>query len=190
MTFHFRRPPQGPASRAGRAARSGRCRVRAARPGRSRADRPPRRGARQIPRHRRRQEPAGRHQARGQYPPHRGEEGQHSPTPARPMPHCSSRPRKRNLPAPSALPRPRPTTAVAKEDFAAAMTAMAKLRPHVDAFFDKVTVNVEDKALAGQPAEAAERNPRSHPGGGGFLEDRGQLSSSCPACAGHPRLGI
>ena len=35
--------------------------------------------------------------------------------------------------------------AVAKEDFAAAMTAMAKLRPHVDAFFDKVTVNVDDK---------------------------------------------
>ena len=27
------------------------------------------------------------------------------------------------------------------------MTAMSKLRPHVDAFFDKVTVNVEDKAL-------------------------------------------
>jgi glycyl-tRNA synthetase beta chain len=24
---------------------------------------------------------------------------------------------------------------------------MAKLRPHVDAFFDKVTVNVEDKRL-------------------------------------------
>jgi glycyl-tRNA synthetase beta chain len=37
--------------------------------------------------------------------------------------------------------------AVAKEDFAAAMTAMAKLRPKVDAFFDKVTVNVDDKAL-------------------------------------------
>ena len=37
--------------------------------------------------------------------------------------------------------------AVAKEDFAAAMTAMAKLRPFVDAFFDKVTVNVDDKAL-------------------------------------------
>ena len=31
------------------------------------------------------------------------------------------------------------------------MTAMSKLRPHVDAFFDKVTVNVEDKELAGQP---------------------------------------
>jgi glycyl-tRNA synthetase beta chain len=39
------------------------------------------------------------------------------------------------------------TRAVAAEDFAAAMTAMAKLRPNVDAFFDKVTVNVEDKAL-------------------------------------------
>ena len=39
------------------------------------------------------------------------------------------------------------TRAVEKEDFAAAMTAMAKLRPAVDAFFDKVTVNVEDQAL-------------------------------------------
>jgi glycyl-tRNA synthetase beta chain len=37
--------------------------------------------------------------------------------------------------------------AVGKEDFAAAMTAMAKLRPRVDAFFDKVTVNVDDSAL-------------------------------------------
>jgi len=37
--------------------------------------------------------------------------------------------------------------AVAKEDFAAAMSAIAKLRPHVDAFFDKVTVNIDDKPL-------------------------------------------
>jgi glycyl-tRNA synthetase beta chain len=37
--------------------------------------------------------------------------------------------------------------AVDKENFAAAMRAMAKLRPAVDAFFDKVTVNVEDKRL-------------------------------------------
>jgi glycyl-tRNA synthetase beta chain len=36
---------------------------------------------------------------------------------------------------------------VAKEDFAAAMTVMAKLRPHVDAFFDKVTVNADNKAV-------------------------------------------
>ena len=27
------------------------------------------------------------------------------------------------------------------------MRAMASLRPHVDAFFDKVTVNVDDKPL-------------------------------------------
>ena len=37
--------------------------------------------------------------------------------------------------------------AVAKEDFAAAMSAMAKLRPAVDAFFDKVKVNDDDKAV-------------------------------------------
>ncbi|HWL03769.1 MAG TPA: glycine--tRNA ligase subunit beta [Xanthobacteraceae bacterium] len=37
--------------------------------------------------------------------------------------------------------------AVAAEDFAGAMAAMAKLRPAVDAFFDKVTVNADDKAL-------------------------------------------
>ncbi|MGB3445640.1 MAG: DALR anticodon-binding domain-containing protein, partial [Xanthobacteraceae bacterium] len=34
--------------------------------------------------------------------------------------------------------------AVAKENFEAAMTAMAKLRPAVDAFFDKVKVNDDD----------------------------------------------
>jgi glycyl-tRNA synthetase beta chain len=37
--------------------------------------------------------------------------------------------------------------AVAREDFASAMTAMSKLRPRVDAFFDKVTVNADDKPL-------------------------------------------
>ncbi len=37
--------------------------------------------------------------------------------------------------------------AVATENFEEAMRAMASLRPHVDAFFDKVTVNVDDKAL-------------------------------------------
>jgi glycyl-tRNA synthetase beta chain len=39
------------------------------------------------------------------------------------------------------------TDAVSREDFAAAMTAMAKLRPAVDAFFDKVTVNADDKPV-------------------------------------------
>jgi glycyl-tRNA synthetase beta chain len=37
--------------------------------------------------------------------------------------------------------------AVAAEDFAAAMRVMAQLRPHVDAFFDKVTVNTDKKAV-------------------------------------------
>jgi glycyl-tRNA synthetase beta chain len=37
--------------------------------------------------------------------------------------------------------------ALKKEDFEAAMSAMAKLRPPVDKFFDKVTVNVDDKKL-------------------------------------------
>jgi glycyl-tRNA synthetase beta chain len=39
------------------------------------------------------------------------------------------------------------SAAVAREDFAAAMAAIAKLRPAVDAFFDKVTVNVDDADL-------------------------------------------
>jgi glycyl-tRNA synthetase beta chain len=37
--------------------------------------------------------------------------------------------------------------AVAMEDFEKAMAAMATLRPFVDAFFDKVTVNVDEPAL-------------------------------------------
>ncbi|MFL6819239.1 MAG: glycine--tRNA ligase subunit beta, partial [Bradyrhizobium sp.] len=36
------------------------------------------------------------------------------------------------------------SAAVAREDFAGAMSAMAKLRPAVDAFFDKVKVNEDD----------------------------------------------
>ena len=37
--------------------------------------------------------------------------------------------------------------AVGAEDFEGAMRAMAKLRPSVDAFFDKVTVNVDEPAV-------------------------------------------
>ena len=37
--------------------------------------------------------------------------------------------------------------AVGREDFEGAMRALAELRPAVDAFFDKVTVNAEDAAL-------------------------------------------
>ena len=46
-----------------------------------------------------------------------------------------------------ARPKREAERAVGREDFEAAMRAMAKLRPYVDAFFDKVTVNVDDKAL-------------------------------------------
>jgi glycyl-tRNA synthetase beta chain len=42
---------------------------------------------------------------------------------------------------------PEASAAVAKEDFAGAMTAMAKLRPAVDAFFDKVKVNDDDASV-------------------------------------------
>jgi glycyl-tRNA synthetase beta chain len=39
------------------------------------------------------------------------------------------------------------TKALGAEDFAGAMSALAKLRAPVDRFFDKVTVNTDDKAL-------------------------------------------
>jgi glycyl-tRNA synthetase beta chain len=39
------------------------------------------------------------------------------------------------------------SSAVAQEKYETAMRVMAKLRPHVDTFFDKVTVNVEDEQL-------------------------------------------
>ena len=42
---------------------------------------------------------------------------------------------------------PRIEAAIASEDFAAAMTALAALRAPVDAFFDKVKVNDDDKAV-------------------------------------------
>ncbi|HVY20375.1 MAG TPA: glycine--tRNA ligase subunit beta [Bauldia sp.] len=42
---------------------------------------------------------------------------------------------------------PAATAAVAKEDFAAAMSALARLRAPVDAFFDKVRVNADDPGV-------------------------------------------
>jgi glycyl-tRNA synthetase beta chain len=37
--------------------------------------------------------------------------------------------------------------AVSNEDFEGAMSHLARLRPFVDTFFDKVTVNVDDQKL-------------------------------------------
>jgi glycyl-tRNA synthetase beta chain len=56
-------------------------------------------------------------------------------------------PEEKALAAAVTTARKEATAAVAKEEFGAAMTAMAKLRPAVDAFFGKVTVNVDDKSL-------------------------------------------
>jgi glycyl-tRNA synthetase beta chain len=56
-------------------------------------------------------------------------------------------PEEKALAAAVATAKAEASAAVAKEDFAAAMTAMASLRPAVDAFFDKVTVNADDKAV-------------------------------------------
>ena len=110
-------------------------------------DRAPRRSARQIPRHRRRQEPARRRQARVQYPAHRGEEGQQELHRRAGCQSVWQRGEEKALAEAISLAKKEASAAVAKEDFAAAMSAMAKLRPKVDAFFDKVTVNVDDKAL-------------------------------------------
>lgn len=43
--------------------------------------------------------------------------------------------------------KPEAAAAVAREDFTAAMTAMAKLRPAVDAFFEHVKVNDDDPKI-------------------------------------------
>ncbi len=68
--------------------------------------------------------------------------------PARRMPSSISKTKKkRRSPRRSQRAKTEATRAVEEEDFEAAMRAMAKLRPSVDAFFDKVTVNAEDKAV-------------------------------------------
>jgi glycyl-tRNA synthetase beta chain len=58
-----------------------------------------------------------------------------------------SQPEEKALAAAIATARREASAAIAREDFAGAMSVMAKLRPTVDAFFEKVTVNVDDAAL-------------------------------------------
>jgi glycyl-tRNA synthetase beta chain len=64
-----------------------------------------------------------------------------------PDPALLKEPEEKALAAAIATAKKDAAAAVAKEDFAAAMSVLAKLRPTVDAFFDKVTVNADDKAL-------------------------------------------
>jgi glycyl-tRNA synthetase beta chain len=56
-------------------------------------------------------------------------------------------PEEKALAAALAKATPAAAAAVAKEDFAGAMTALAALRAPVDAFFDKVRVNADDAAV-------------------------------------------
>jgi glycyl-tRNA synthetase beta chain len=60
----------------------------------------------------------------------------------RPDPHLYLQPEERELAAAITVAKEEAGKAVAREDFEAAMAVIARLRPHVDAFFEKVTVNV------------------------------------------------
>jgi glycyl-tRNA synthetase beta chain len=64
-----------------------------------------------------------------------------------PRPNLYTQPEEKALAQAIDTARAEASAAVAKEEFGSAMTAMASLRPSVDAFFDKVTVNADDKAL-------------------------------------------
>jgi len=57
--------------------------------------------------------------------------------------HLYLQPEERQLAAAINAVKQEAAKAVAREDFEGAMAVIAKLRPDVDAFFDKVTVNVE-----------------------------------------------
>jgi glycyl-tRNA synthetase beta chain len=60
----------------------------------------------------------------------------------RPDPHLYLQPEERELASAIHSAKDEAAKAVAREDFEGAMAVIARLRPHVDAFFDKVTVNV------------------------------------------------
>ncbi len=62
-------------------------------------------------------------------------------------PKLLAEPEEKALAATLAETTPAVSKAVAREDFAAAMSALAKLRAPVDAFFDKVRVNADDPAV-------------------------------------------
>jgi glycyl-tRNA synthetase beta chain len=64
-----------------------------------------------------------------------------------PEPAYFSLPEEQALAEASNRVRVETSTLLAANDYEAAMRVMATLRPAVDAFFDKVTVNVDDKAL-------------------------------------------
>jgi glycyl-tRNA synthetase beta chain len=60
----------------------------------------------------------------------------------KPDPHLYLQSEERELASAIHAAKEEAAKSVAKEDFEHAMAVIARLRPHVDAFFDKVTVNV------------------------------------------------
>ncbi len=117
------------------------------RPRRSSAHRPPRRSARKIPRHARTARTCSPAIKRATNIIRIEEKKDSREYTGAPDPKLYSLPEEKALAQAIDAAKSDATRAVEKEDFEAAMRAMAKLRPAVDAFFDKVTVNVEDKAL-------------------------------------------
>ena len=89
---------------------------------------------------------AHRHQARHQHPAHRGEEGWRSYDQP-PDANLFKQPEEKALAKAVDEVERAAAAAVAREDFEAAMAAMAKLRAPVDAFFDNVTVNTHEPGL-------------------------------------------
>ena len=78
--------------------------------------------------------------------------------------------------------------AVAKEDFAGAMSAMAKLRPAVDAFFDKVKVNDDDKAVRENRLTLLNQIRAATRAVGGFFQDPGlSVTRNVPRHSGASR---
>ena len=170
-----RRPPQGPPPRRGHPPRRHRRRLPARRPGRPRPPRRPRPRAAGLPRHRRRREPPRRLQARREHPRPRRRRRTASNTPSTPTP-ASPRPTP-SAPSspPSTPPRRRSRPALAAEDFAAAMTALARLRAPIDAFFDTTTVNADEPGGPPQPALPAQPHPRGDEPRRRLLRRRGRL---------------
>ena len=156
----LRRPPEGPAPRAGRASRSRRCGVRARRPGRSPPDRPPRQTPGQNASHTddgRACSPATKRATNILQIEERGTAANITASRIRTS-TCNRRARdcgrdQRHQARGRGRGSPR-------EDFAAAMQAISTLRPYVDAFFDKVSHRQHADPTGARSAQAPERDPR------------------------------
>ena len=69
---------------------------------------------------------------------------------------------------------------IAREEYAEAFSVLAELRPAVDAFFEAVMVNADDKAVPRQPPRPPILAACDHPQARGFLQDRGGEYRTAP----------